>query len=204
MRKSFMALYTMALLSFASFAEAAPIGYDFEIETKLNINCELFDKNTIQYEKSGFLTAETGYKESFDVSHDISDYYEYTLLKNGTYDVALTVENPVPGGAPIDLGLSFIISSGRFIFSMDPTLPIYVENQDFYLAADMTDWKIHEEGYYYAPLLSLNGFRDIGFEFGYIGSTDAPIPNPEPATLLLSGLGLAGIGYMKRRRNKQQ
>ncbi len=29
-----------------------------------------------------------------------------------------------------------------------------------------------------------------------------PAPTPEPATMLLTGLGLAGLGYMKRRRNK--
>ncbi len=30
----------------------------------------------------------------------------------------------------------------------------------------------------------------------------SPEPTPEPATMLLTGLGLAGLGYVKRRRNK--
>ncbi len=49
----------------------------------------------------------------------------------------------------------------------------------------------------------IGGALPSGLDFDLINALpDSPTPTPEPATMLLTGLGLAGLGALKRRRNK--
>jgi hypothetical protein len=49
-------------------------------------------------------------------------------------------------------------------------------------------------------LLSNNGTQELSFLIGD-GTHGLPLPTPEPASLALLGAGLAGLGWMRRRRS---
>ncbi len=218
MRKIFYALCVMVLVSLPSFTWAAVLDLDYTFTTELTWE-ETYPsiENLIKPSQArGSLNFDASLQENQhteivdEVGTGIRGYGNKHLEDNtGTYTVTLNIADPNNTGERITLSLSFAISlvDRTLIFSgldMDSKSGIYLRadfdteewNKD-YVDEDYSNFTLPPQGEIKGKILF-----EVGVLYGDVRLTE-PTPTPEPATLLLMGVGLASIGFVARRRQKQ-
>ncbi|WP_297744233.1 PEP-CTERM sorting domain-containing protein [Nitrosomonas sp.] len=103
-----------------------------------------------------------------------------------------------PNAADVTNTQDLTFTATRLTGNWDPTIFLNASNA-------ISNDTVLGEGQLGAHLQSLTctfaGCSDSGFAFGGYETVDPPRETPEPATLALLGLGLAGLGWSRRRKN---
>ncbi len=164
------------------------IGLAFEYSVRSVENPSVFMKHTYTIQLQTFYDAATGIEYIFYAPGDVSgtgataithDGYKYGLTGIGLFvdGRALTGVESSPGY------VGWTINEDTRTYTYDKYVVGATNNE-------ITGTKANF------------GVFDIDGYFSITATPVGPEPTPEPATMLLTGLGLAGMGFLKRRRNK--
>ncbi len=213
MKKTLITLCTVATLALSSMAHAAIIG-----DTMLNYT---FKWNQTSGNLQNVLGTENKHG-SIDISNGPNDdsvtvltYFtpDKLFTASGTYTASLEIESPyVPSKNPIlefsfdvDLdGTRLIITNvsthivEQFVGDETGTEALYME-VDFGSAWTQFTSEVDGQTYYEYALYGTENPASMAFTFGYYNE-NTPAPTPEPATMLLMGAGLLGLGFVARRK----
>ena len=129
--------------------------------------------------------------QSWEIDNPVSgDIYSHVVA--GSLDNTSTIAGP--GDVSMAMGWNFVLGAGEIaslVFSVQPQVPAGIELFN----------GVPAPGISLVQFLSNDGVEAITFSSTLDIRTAEPIP--EPATLLLLGTGLAGVGAIRRKRAKK-